>query len=414
VDPAVSEWVVGDPTRLGQVLLNLVGNALKFTDTGEIVTTAELMEQRGDDMLVQFRVRDTGIGIANEHKARIFEAFVQADGSTTRNYGGTGLGLAICRNLSQHMGGELQLESEPGRGSTFYFAARLRRTASPVVCAPDEPVDLRGKRALIVDDNEVNRRILNDHLRRAGMETCTAESAFEAMRILAGHEAAQPFHVIITDVQMPGMDGFQFVEKLVVDGIARSSVIVMITSIDVVGSAARCRELGIVQYLVKPVSKKSLIQAVQNALQPHREKTLPASGAVENWPETPPLNILVAEDNVVNQKVAAGLLEKRGHRVTVVPNGATALEAFRRERFDVILMDVQMPVLDGLSATTGIREWETAHGLPRTPVIALTSYAFKGDQERCLAAGMDDYVAKPFKPQELWAALSRATAVEVS
>ncbi len=407
LSPEISDWVTGDPTRLRQILTNLLGNALKFTPLGEIATRVELVKQSGENMLVRFSVRDTGIGIAPEHQETIFKAFVQADGSITRKYGGTGLGLSICKNLVECMGGTLSVESENGCGSTFSFTLPLRRAnarSSEVLAGRAQ--ELAGKRVLVVDDNAVNRRILHEHLRQANMEVLTVGSAAEAIGMLGSCDAAEAFHLIITDVHMPGMDGFELVERLMKEGLARSAVIVMMTSVDIAESASRCRQLGIAQYVVKPVSKRSLMGVIGMALQvaPDRVQRVTGVVAVPATPEqsSEKLRILVAEDNAVNQKLVVRLLEKRLHQVAVANNGAEAVQAFRREMFDLVLMDVQMPVLDGLTATGEIRDWEKENHRRRTPIVGLTAHALAGDRERCLKAGMDQYLTKPLKAQVLW------------
>ncbi len=400
IAPEVPEAVIGDPTRLRQILTNLMGNAIKFTTEGEVVVRVELVERADHEMVVQLSVRDTGIGVTEAQKDKIFQAFVQADGSTTRNYGGTGLGLSICESLSRMMGGSIRLESEFGKGSTFVVTVRLREIPPRPFCSLAEPASLRGKRVLVVDDNEVNRRILRENLLQAGMLPVLAESAYAALAIIKSLDRDQPFHVIITDVHMPGMDGFEFAGKLKECGLALSSVLLMITSVDVAESSRRCRELGVANYIVKPISKRSLLRAVSGALGIAARPAAVAATTPE--PQTGrSLNILLAEDNVVNQRVARGMLERQGHRVTVVANGSDAVEFARRGEYDVILMDVQMPVLDGLAATREIREWEAQHGLPRVGIVALTAHALSGDMERCLSVGMDSYLTKPVKPKEL-------------
>ena len=405
--PNVPDTVIGDPTRLRQILTNLIGNAIKFTAQGEVAVRVELLEQQGGELLIELIVRDTGIGVTPEQKEKIFQAFVQADGSTTRNYGGTGLGLSICRRLSQMMGGDISLESVPGQGSTFRVTARLRQSPVPPNTS-GQSIELSGLRVLVVDDNEVNRRILREHLSQAGMVPTLAETAYVALRIIAELPADEAFNVIITDVHMPGMNGFEFAERLQESGMARSSVLLMATSVDIPESAQRCRHLGVENYIVKPISKRSLLRAVAAALgRPRTPGPLVAAiGAL--LPSTTPLNILLAEDNLVNQKVASLMLERHHHRVTIAANGREAVHYAKQGQFDAILMDVQMPVLDGLSATREIRAWEELKGRSRTPILALTAHALSGDRDRCLAAGMDAYLTKPVKAQEL---LERLAAI---
>jgi two-component system, sensor histidine kinase and response regulator len=402
--PDVPAWVTGDPMRVQQVLTNLIGNAIKFTGSGEVVTSGEVVEDACGELLLQFSIRDTGIGISAEQQKRLFGAFVQADGSTTRNYGGTGLGLAISRSLAQMMGGSITLESVHGRGSTFCFTVRVRRGATQLESHPDVP--LAGRHVLIVDDNEVNRRILVDQLGQAGMLTATAASGAEGLKILAGNGHGVPFDLIITDFHMPGMDGFEFAGRVRSEGLARSSVIMMLASIDVTDGASRCRELGVVQHVVKPVSKRTLLRSVASALQLGPGTARPEAAVPVAASRPAGLRILVAEDNLVNQKLVVRLLEKGANTLVLASNGMEALEAFREGEFDAVLMDVQMPVLDGLSATRALRALETRTGRGRTPIIALTAHALPGDRQRCLDAGSDSYLAKPLKASELMALLA--------
>jgi two-component system sensor histidine kinase/response regulator len=403
--PGVPEWVVGDPTKLRQILANLIGNALKFTPTGEVATKGELVESAGAGLLVKFSVRDTGIGVTPEQRTIIFDSFVQADGSTTRNYGGTGLGLAISRGLAECMGGTMDVESIPGRGSTFSFTVRLDRCSGHPEAVSGRAMQLAGKRVLIVDDNSTNRRIVRDYLRQAGAEPRTAESGMEALLTLAECDPLKPFHAIVADAQMPHMNGFALAEKLREKGLAPSSVIMMITSVNIAESSLHCRRLGIAQCIAKPVSKRALLAAVAQVLQlsPPSAPVTPGEAAST---EEPGLRILLAEDNVVNQKVAVGLLGKRSHNVTVVGNGADAVASCRAKRFDVVLMDVEMPVLDGLEATAAIRAWEKTNALPRTPIVALTAHALAGDHERFIEGGMDYYLSKPLAQEALWQAIA--------
>ena len=411
--PAVPEAVIGDPTRLRQILSNLIGNAIKFTATGDVAVRVELVERQGDELLLELSVRDTGIGVTPEQKENIFQAFVQADGSTTRNYGGTGLGLSICRSLSQMMGGDISLESVPGQGSTFRVTTLLRQ--APITPGPaGQSIKLSGLRVLVVDDNEVNRRILREHLSDAGLVTTLAETAYVALQIIAELPTDEPFHVIITDVHMPGMSGFEFLEKLKDDGMALSSVLLMVTSVDIAESAHRCRELGVANYIVKPISKRSLLRAVAAALGRPRTPAPMATAIGPLLPSATPLNILLAEDNLVNQKVASLMLERHHHHVTIASNGREAVHYAKHGQFDAILMDVQMPVLDGLSATREIRAWEELKGRSRIPILALTAHALSGDRDRCLAAGMDAYLTKPVKAQELLERLAAVAKHDIS
>ncbi len=404
VGAGVPEGVRGDPGRLRQVLTNLVGNAIKFTLQGEIHVAVSLVGREGERARIRFAVRDTGIGIAPEHQAQIFEPFRQADASTTRKYGGTGLGLSISRRLVQMMGGELSVESEPGRGSTFSFVVDLAvepdLRAGPLPRAGDR---LQGARTLVVDDHATNRHILRDMLSSAGAlveEAADAAAALGALR--RAHQAGAPYDLVVSDVQMPERDGFELAREIRSDPALRDTTIMLLTSGGQRGDGQRCRELGIAAYLHKPVSRVELMEAVAAALAGTAAGTsqVITRHSIEESRRT--LKILLAEDNPVNQEVAAAMLRRRGHQVTVVENGRLAVEAVERERFDVVLMDVQMPEMDGLAATRAIR---ARHGPDELPIVAMTANVLAGEREQCLAAGMTGYLGKPFKPHELFSAV---------
>ncbi len=412
VAPDVPDYLAGDASRVRQVLVNLVGNAVKFTERGEVVVEIERDPQSTEAMVVlHFCVRDTGIGIAKEKQHMVFGAFTQADSSTTRKYGGTGLGLAITRRLVDLMGGKLWLESEPGVGSAFHFTIRFETaTAQPAPYYPD-PKILSHASILVVDDNETNRIILLEMLKRWGMQVLTAKDAREALEILAPGGGRSPcFDAVISDLQMPNMDGFEFVENI------RKSVqfgripVLMLSSSAQQGEHERCRKLGISAYLAKPIQPAELLDAILNALSLHASKP---SNTQQKTQEVLPqsdrrqeMKVLLAEDNAVNRTLATRLLQKHGHTVIVVENGRQALEALERENVDLVLMDVQMPEMDGLEATAAIREKEKKTG-DHLPIIALTAHAMKGDREKCLAAGTDDYLTKPIRTADLFAAVER-------
>jgi two-component system sensor histidine kinase/response regulator len=416
VAPDVPDHLAGDASRVRQVLVNLVGNAVKFTEKGEVVVEIERDSQSSEAMIVlHFCVRDTGIGIAKEKQDMVFGAFTQADSSTTRKYGGTGLGLAITRRLIDLMGGKLWLESEPAVGSAFHFTIRFETaSAQPAPDYPD-PKILSHASILVVDDNETNRIILVEMLGRWGMQVATAKDAREALEILTRSGNREPhFSAVISDLQMPDMDGFEFVENI------RKSVqfgqipVLMLSSSAQQGEHERCRKLGISAYLAKPIQPSELLDAILSALSLHAsepneahnktpdetQEVLPQS----NWRQG--MKVLLAEDNAVNRTLATRLLQKHGHTVVVVENGRQALEALERETVDLVLMDVQMPEMDGLEATAAIREKEKKTG-GRLPIIALTAHAMKGDREKCLAAGTDDYLTKPIRTADLFAAVER-------
>jgi two-component system, sensor histidine kinase and response regulator len=405
VRPSVPEVVRGDPTRLRQVVVNLVGNAIKFTKEGEVAVMVECQAQDRQALTLHFTVRDTGIGIPPEKQKLIFEAFSQADSSTTRKYGGTGLGLTISTRLVQMMGGEIWLESEVGRGTRFHFTARLGVGERPVGVEPRAPENLRDLKVLVVDDNLTNRRILEEVLRHWDMRPVSAESGVEALaRLAEAWEAKEPYALVLTDVNMPEMDGFALVERIRERSELATTTIMMLTSAGQRGDAPRCRELGVAAYLMKPIRQSELRDAVVRVLidqEQEREPLLLTRHSMrERLMPTVSLQVLLAEDNLVNQRLAIRLLEKRRHRVVVANNGREVLVALQKESFDLVLMDVQMQELDGLEATAAIREKERRCG-GHLPIIAMTAHAIKGDRERCLAAGMDGYLAKPLRVQEL-------------
>ena len=416
VSPDVPEIVVGDPGRLRQILINLIGNALKFTREGEIAlkVRTEVAEQAAS--ILHFTVADTGVGIAAEKLSTIFESFNQADTSTTREFGGTGLGLTISKRLIEMMGGRIWVESELGVGSRFHFTVRLvsaQESAVEPTVSGSYPI-LNGVKVLVVDDNRTNRRILEGLVKQWGMEpTCASDGEKALEALVKARDERDPYRLILTDMHMPKMDGFGLVEEIKRHTDLSTSTIMMLTSGGQRGDAARCGELGISAYLLKPVRKSELREAITRVL-----STTQSSGAThmitrysmqsEGEPRRS-LNILLAEDNVVNQKLAIRLLEKRRHRVTVVGNGAQALSALEHGAFDLVLMDVQMPVMDGLEATALLREKEKTAG-DHQVVIAMTALVMKGDRERCMAAGMDGYLSKPISPQELDDVLERYQA----
>jgi signal transduction histidine kinase/DNA-binding response OmpR family regulator len=419
IRPEVPDEIVGDSARLRQIIINLVGNAIKFTERGEVGLEVTLESLSGREAQLRFTVRDTGIGIAPEKQGLIFEAFSQADSSTTRKFGGTGLGLSISSRLVEMMGGRLWLESEPGQGSRFHFTARI--DLAPEGPAPDADVtpapsfQLAGLPALVVDDNFSNRRIMGQTLGRWGMPTRMAVSGSEALRILQQEpESSRGFALLLIDSEMPGMDGFTLVEQLRELPNLRGAGTVILTLPGRLGDAARCRELGIGASVVKPITESQLLAATVRALGavPLPGDQPQAIAQQTQRAEQRSLRVLLAEDNSVNQKLASRLLEKRGHHVTVVCDGQVALDTLERESFDLVLMDVQMPVMDGFEAAAIIRQRE--HGSGRhLPVIAMTAHAIKGDRERCLAAGMDGYVSKPIRASELFAEIDAITRAAV-
>jgi two-component system sensor histidine kinase/response regulator len=404
VSADVPEYVVGDVTRMRQVLVNLLANAIKFTAEGEVELRVEMESRTEDRVRLRFAVRDTGIGIPHNKQQMIFEAFSQVDGSTTRKYGGTGLGLTISSRLIEAMHGKIWVESEPGQGSSFYYTAELgvSEQSAPKEALPE--VSLFEERILIVDDNLTNRRILADMSHIWGMQPTTASSAPEALAHLRrALQGGQPFGLILTDMHMPDMDGVGLVERIQSSPNLRGAVILMLTSGERLGDLARCRELGISACLVKPIRRAELRAAIVKAIAGQRYAVRPAAAEPRPAEVSQPavgFNILLAEDNVVNQRVALAILQKLGHRVVVAENGKQALEMLARGTFDVILMDVQMPEMDGFEATAAIRRQQSRTGA-YTPIIAMTAHAMQGDRERCIDAGMDDYISKPIRAAAL-------------
>jgi signal transduction histidine kinase/CheY-like chemotaxis protein len=402
--PAV---VKGDAGRLRQVVINLVGNAIKFTELGEVTVRVQADAQHGAEGLLHFTVSDTGIGIPSDKCEAIFAPFTQADTSTTRKYGGTGLGLTISNRFVSMMGGAMWVESELGKGSHFHFTAHLQAASAQEikVGVPAPPEVLRGVKVLVVDDNRTNRRILEGMLRRWEMSPSMAESGESALLELSlARGAGLPFGLILTDMHMPGMDGFALIERIRQTPALATATIMMLTSAGHQGDAQRCKDLGVSAYLLKPIRQSELREAIARVLGAEKPAgAIPLITRYSLHDAREPgcsLKLLLAEDNIVNQRLAVRLLEKRGHRVVVAVNGVEALAALKKESFDMIFMDVQMPEMDGMEATAAIREREKGTD-EHVIVIALTAHAMKGDREKCLAAGMDGYLSKPIRPQEL-------------
>jgi signal transduction histidine kinase/CheY-like chemotaxis protein len=414
VQPDVPEALLGDPGRIRQILVNLIGNAIKFTDFGEIFVGIEEESQTSNSTLLHFSVKDTGVGIPVEKQKTIFEAFSQADGSMARKYGGTGLGLTICTRLVNMMGGNCWVESQIGQGSTFHFTVQL--AAQNTTCVRPvflQPEQLRDVHALVVDDNTTNRRVLEGMLSRWGMKPTGVEGGQAALKALEMAKGfGHPFPLIVIDGQMPEMDGFALAERIQKDPELVGATIMMLTSAGHLGDAAKCRQLGISAYLIKPIRQGELLEAICSVLNEAPRKTSVPLVTRHTLREIKKrLRVLLAEDNAVNQMLAVRLLEKRGYTVTVAANGREALAAFEKDPFDLILMDVQMPEMDGFEATAAIRVREEAAG-GHTPIVAMTAHSLVGDKELCLAAGMDGYVSKPIRTHQLFAVIEAFFAQE--
>ncbi len=411
----VPRTVLGDEVRLRQIIVNLVGNAIKFTAEGEVVLRVSCLRSTDDSTWLEFSVTDTGIGIPKDKQQVIFDTFEQADMSTTRKFGGTGLGLAISSKLVQMMDGHIHVESEHGKGSTFRFSVRFglvqdERAENPTT----RPVVLRDARVLVVDDNATNRRILEEVLGRWEMKTTVVDNAQAALNTLRqARLQGTPFNLVLTDAHMPDVDGFSFAEQIKEDSELRNeTVVMMLTSGDHPEDLGRCEQLGIASYLLKPIKQSELLDAVLNTLGVASAEQLGQQGVTgqlatltsEQPKASGPRKVLLVEDSVVNQKLAAAVLEKDGHHVTIANNGREAVQAFESDSYDLVLMDIQMPEMDGFEATRSIRKMEQGTG-NHIPIIAMTAHALVGDRERCLAVGMDDYIAKPIYAKQLLATI---------
>ncbi len=404
-------FVAGDPARLRQVFINLLGNAVKFTERGEIglaVTGCDRSQRTSEQtgkICLEFTIHDTGIGIPEDQQRNIFAAFSQADGEVTRKYGGTGLGLTITKQLVEMMGGDIRVESRVGVGSRFIFRIWLKEAAEPDEVLRQEAV-LKGLRVLAVDDNPTDLHVLTLMLERLHMRQESAPDGATALEmtnraLLSG----DPYRFILLDVRMPGIDGFKVAETLRKDSRHADTTLMMLTANGVKGDAVRCKELGLSAYFMKPISLTQLRDALGSAITSSGVENEDPAAPRSPHETRPACRILLAEDNPVNQKLAIKLLEKQGHQVTIAENGQLAVDAWRNGRFDLILMDMMMPQMDGLEATRRIRQIEreeSERAGSHTPIIAMTANAMTGDRERCIQAGMDSYVSKPVKPELLY------------
>jgi two-component system sensor histidine kinase/response regulator len=414
IDPLLPDVVRGDAGRIRQILLNLGGNAVKFTQQGEVGIDCRVVEKTDKGTLVRIEVRDTGIGIPANRVNALFQAFSQVDASTTRKFGGTGLGLSIVKRLAELMGGETGVSSEEGVGSVFWFTVRFDIAHNAAKARPAPPAELKGQRILVVDDNATNRKVIMGQLTLCHMDPVCASSADEAMALMRQAAAAgRPFEVALLDHQMPGCDGAKLGKMIVSDASIKNARLILLTSSGQRGDGHMFADLGFAGYLLKPVTQRDLTDCLMMVLSAKAEswhlKSQPiiTRHALRSQRSQKRHRILLAEDNAVNQKVACKTLEKLGYRVDVAPDGQAAVQAWETGRYDLILMDCQMPVLDGYEATRTIRAREEERGSKRIPIVALTAHAMKGADEQCTAAGMDDYLSKPIDRAQLDACLER-------
>lgn len=408
VDPNIPKFLIGDASRLRQVVINLVGNAIKFTAEGEVVVGLQCVDLNDTTAELVFSVADTGIGIAEENLNKIFREFEQADASTTRQFGGTGLGLAICSRLIQLMDGRIWVDSEKGIGSTFQFQVELEIDRSRIESEAVEPqADLENVRVLIVDDNATNRRILKDMLVGWGMKPATVSSGEIAIQsLLDAAEENDPFQLMISDMHMPKMDGLMLTQSIIDGSLLTAENVIMLTSGARPSDAAQLQTLGVALQLIKPVKQSEMYKAIVAALTQSNLTTIDLTNDSDrdssnsDFGEQKGLKVLLAEDNFVNQRLAVGILEKLGHQVDVAENGSVALKWIKQNSYDFCLMDIQMPEMDGFEATRAIRRYESTES-SRLPVVAMTAHAMKGDREKCLDSGMDDYLSKPIRLKEV-------------
>ncbi len=413
IEPDVPRLLCGDPGRLRQVLTNLLGNAIKFTEQGEVILTVSITGQPGNTALLRFSIQDTGIGIAPQAVGRLFQPFTQADGSTTRKYGGTGLGLAISKQLVERMGGAIGVQSVLGQGSNFWFTARLEKQANPSVIGthPLAEPDIAGLELLVVDDNETNRKILQNQLRSWNISSLAASNADEALVLVRRHSAAgRSFALAILDMQMPGMDGLDLARAIKSDPGAAPTRIIILSSIGNRLSPETMAASSVDACLLKPIKPSKLLSSLKSSLSLPPQRHLAQLDAPPSVPSQRHVRVLLAEDNIVNQKVALRQLQKLGYSADAAANGLEVLEAIGRISYNIILMDCQMPELDGYETTARIRAMEKASGSVRLHIIAMTANAMDGDREKCLACGMDDYISKPVRTEELAVKLNALSA----
>jgi len=427
--------VQGDPGRLRQILINLIGNAIKFTDQGDVTVQAVCIEEHAEDVVVRFEVTDTGIGIAPEAIERLFQPFSQADSSTTRKYGGTGLGLVISKSLVEQMGGEIGVKTVPGQGSQFWFTVKLGKAPHRPEQESRPSVSLQGVRVCCIDDHPINRLLMVQYCTDWGMEGVQAESSMAALQLLrSAAQEGKPFDLAIVDREMPDMSGTTLAQTIKADPTIAEIKLVLVTSLGRRGDAARAREAGFSGYFTKPVRKSQILACLEMVMAQTEtgtsEPALITQHTVREIEAQQSARILVADDYTINQQLAVLMLERIGHRVDVVANGLEAVEALSRKSYDVVLMDCQMPEMDGYDATRKIRAWEASLGngpvgdleaqssgarhMLWTPIIAMTANAMQGDREKCLAAGMDDYISKPLKRETLEKIIAQWLSVDRS
>ncbi len=413
ISPDLPERLIGDPGRLRQIIVNLVGNAIKFTERGEVVVEVESQTRINGEVVLHFSVRDTGIGIAEKKQKLIFDAFSQADASTTRRFGGTGLGLAISSQLVRMMGGSIWISSAVGRGTTFHFTAEFKVAEDQPSTSRFQLASLSEMPALVVDDNGTNRRILEEMLKSWTLQPTVVDSGVAALtEMQRAANDGHPYKLVLLDCMMPGLDGFSLAELIGGNSALASPTMIMVSSATRAGDAERCRKLGINRHMTKPVIKSELFDAIVDAL---GEQTDEIPLVEQDLPEIagPPLHVLLVEDGLINQRVATGFLERAGHSVSLANNGQEAVDTTQHQSFDLVLMDVQMPVMDGHTATRLIRQREQETG-EHLLIIAMTAAAMKGDREECLNAGMDAYISKPINVAELFQTIARQTHMTTS
>jgi len=413
IDPEVPNELVGDPGILRQILTNLVNNAIKFTDKGEVVVSIQAQKKGQKDIVLEIAVQDTGVGISQDKQKIIFEAFTQADNFMSRQQEGTGLGLAIVRQLVDLLGGTIRMESKVGRGSIFRFTARFELSARPHLKLASVNEDrLKGMQALVVDDNATNRQILNEILGHWGMNVAAASSGPEALiQMKDKKRSGIPLNLAIIDANMPDMDGFTLAERIKNDADLGHALIMMLTSSGRRGDGEHCRQLGISAYLIKPVKQDELLEAIKLTLGMVDDAKKPTVLITRHTlRERKKLSrILLAEDNLINQKLVVRMLEKYGYDIQVVSNGQECLKALEAGQYDLVFMDIQMPVMNGYEATAAIRQKEKDKGQGRIPVIAMTAHVFKEERQRCLDMGMDDILTKPIQTRDLLRAIHEWT-----